>query len=158
MKIARALPGFLAQRKTDAIAVVDVLQDLTTRIPDDTWLERFTVDSSGRIGIQGQSAKAAPLIDVLQSSKLITGANFQGVIQRDPQTNKERFYMDAQLRKPNSAQACGEQQRQERRDESPADEASGKPLAAIGLLVLVLVLGVFPLAALVVRGTAARYR
>ncbi len=95
--------GFLAKRKTDSIAVVDVLQDLTTRIPDDTWLERFTVDSNGHIGIQGQSAKAAPLIDALQSSKLITGANFQGVIQRDPATNKERFYMDAQLRMPAAA-------------------------------------------------------
>nr|WP_225737214.1 PilN domain-containing protein [Dyella acidiphila] len=97
--------GFLARRKTDAVAVVDVLQDLTARIPDDTWLERFTVDSSGHLGMQGQSAKAASLIDVLQTSKLITGANFQGVIQRDPATNKERFYMDAQLRKPASATA-----------------------------------------------------
>jgi general secretion pathway protein L len=99
--------GFLAHRKTDSVAVVDVLQDLTARIPDDTWLERFTVDSSGRIGIQGQSAKAAPLIDILQSSKLITGANFQGVIQRDPGTNKERFYMDAQLRMPSTKPASG---------------------------------------------------
>jgi len=93
--------GFLAKRKTDSVAIVDVLQDLTARIPDDTWLERFTVESSGgRVGIQGQSAKAASLIDVLQGSKLLTGANFQGVIQRDPATNKERFYMDAQLRAP----------------------------------------------------------
>ena len=93
--------GFLARRKANAVAIVDVLQDLTARMPDDTWLERFTVESSGgRIGIQGQSAKAASLIDVLQGSKLITGANFQGVIQRDPATNKERFYMDAQLRNP----------------------------------------------------------
>lgn len=97
--------GFLAHRKTDSVAVVDVLQDLTARIPDDTWLERFTIDSSGRVGIQGQSAKAAPLIDTLQNSKLITGANFQGVIQRDPATNKERFYMDAQLRTPNAKPA-----------------------------------------------------
>jgi general secretion pathway protein L len=95
--------GFLARRKIDSVAVVDVLQDLTARIPDDTWLERFTVDSSGRVGMQGQSDKAAPLIDILQGSKLITGANFQGVIQRDPATNKERFYMDAQLRTPSSA-------------------------------------------------------
>jgi general secretion pathway protein L len=58
------------------------------------------VDSAGRVGIQGQSAKAASLIDVLQGSKLLTGANFQGVIQRDQATNKERFFMDAQLRKP----------------------------------------------------------
>ncbi|GLQ89529.1 type II secretion system protein L [Dyella flagellata] len=92
--------GFLAKRKTDSVAVVDVLEDLTARIPDDTWLERFTVDSAGRVGIQGQSGKAASLIDVLQGSKLLTGANFQGVIQRDPATNKERFFMDAQLRKP----------------------------------------------------------
>jgi general secretion pathway protein L len=92
--------GFLARRKTDSVAVVDVLQDLTARIPDDTWLERFTVDSSGRVGMQGQSAKAASLIDALQGSKLLTGANFQGVIQRDPATNKERFFMDAQLRTP----------------------------------------------------------
>lgn len=95
--------GFLARRKTDSTAIVDMLQDLTARIPDDTWLERFTVDSSGRMGIQGQSAKAASLIDALQGSKLITGANFQGVIQRDPSTNKERFFMDAQLHSPTSA-------------------------------------------------------
>ena len=95
--------GFLARRKTESIAVVDVLQDLTARIPEDTWLERFTVDSSGHVGMQGQSAKAASLIDVLQNSKLLTGANFQGVIQRDPATNKERFYMDAQLHKPGNA-------------------------------------------------------
>src|SRR5579859_152049 len=95
--------GFLAKRKTDSVAIVDVVQDLTARIPDDTWLERFTIDNSGRVGIQGQSAKASSLIDVLQSSKMLTGANFQGVIQRDPATNKERFYMDAQLRTPTSA-------------------------------------------------------
>ncbi|GAB2563137.1 PilN domain-containing protein [Dyella jejuensis] len=94
--------GFLARRKTDSVAIVDVLQDLTARIPDDTWLERFTVDSGGRVGMQGQSAKAASLIDALQGSKLLTGANFQGVIQRDPATNKERFFMDAQVRNPAS--------------------------------------------------------
>lgn len=94
--------GFLAKRKTESVPIVDVMQDLTGRIPDDTWLERFTIDSSGRVGIQGQSAKAASLIDVLQSSKLLTGANFQGVIQRDPATNKERFYMDARLRMPST--------------------------------------------------------
>jgi general secretion pathway protein L len=95
--------GFLARRKTESVAIVDILQDLTSRIPDDTWLERFSVDGSGHIGMQGQSAKAAPLIDVLQSSKLITGTNFQGVIQKDSQTNKERFYIDTQLVKPKSA-------------------------------------------------------
>jgi len=95
--------GFLARRKADSATVLDVLEDLTERLPDDTWLERFTLDDDGRIGFQGQSAKAAHLVDVLQDSKRITGANFQGVIQRDPGTGKERFYMNAQVRPPAAA-------------------------------------------------------
>ena len=75
--------GFLARRKTASTTIMDVLQDLTTRMPDDTFLERFTATSSGQLGIQGQSDKAASLIDVMQHSKLITNTSFQGVIQRD---------------------------------------------------------------------------
>jgi general secretion pathway protein L len=92
--------GFLVRRKTDTATVLGLLQELTARLPDDTWLERLTVDNTGQIGFQGQSAKAAQLVDVLQGSQLITGANFQGVIQRDAQTGKERFYMNAQLHAP----------------------------------------------------------
>ncbi|MGC1549898.1 MAG: PilN domain-containing protein [Rhodanobacter sp.] len=92
--------GFLVRRKTDAPTVLGLLQELTARLPDDTWLERLTVDNSGQVGFQGQSAKAAQLVDLLQGSQLITGANFQGVIQRDAVTGKERFYMNAQLHAP----------------------------------------------------------
>lgn len=92
--------GFLAQRKARTVSVLDVLQDLTVRLPDDTWLERFTYGDGGQIGFQGQSAKAARLVDVLQGSRVIGNPGFQGVIQRDPSTGKERFYMVAQLQAP----------------------------------------------------------
>lgn len=108
--------GFLVQRKRHAVTMLAVLKELTERLPDSVWLERFTVDNNGQLGFQGQSKQAAKLIDNLKGASLITNANFQGSIQPDPVTGKERFYMVAQLRAPNgskparSASTAGEQQ------------------------------------------------
>lgn len=97
--------GFLTQRKRDAVPMLAVLQDLTTRLPDDAWLERLSVDSAGQIGFQGQAKQAARLVDALKDSKLIRDAGFQGSIQPDPNTGKERFYMVAQERVSAAASA-----------------------------------------------------
>ena len=92
--------GFLAQRKKTTVGMLSLLQDVTTRLPDTAWLERFSVDSTGQVGLQGQSVQAAKLLDALKDSMLITDASFQGSIQPDPATGKERFYLTAQLRQP----------------------------------------------------------
>lgn len=89
--------GFLVQRKAQRASVLAVLLDLTKRLPPSAWLERFSLDDSGQIGFQGQSPQAAKLLDLLKGSALIDNANFQGSIQSDPATGKERFYMVAQL-------------------------------------------------------------
>lgn len=91
--------GFLAARKKHTVSVLGVLQDLTQRLPDTAWLERMSIDNNGQVGFQGQSAQAAKLVDALKDSTVIADANFQGTIQADPTTGKERFYMVAQLRK-----------------------------------------------------------
>lgn len=98
--------GFLAQRKKNTIAVLSLLQDVTTRLPDTAWLERFSVDNTGQIGLQGQSVQAAKLLDVLKDSHLITQASFQGSIQADPTTGKERFYLTAKLPAPVAPKAA----------------------------------------------------
>lgn len=91
--------GFLARRKQNAPSMLSLLDDLTQRLPDSAWLERFSVDNSGQVGMQGQSLQAAKLLDMLKDSPFITDASFQGSIQPDPSTGKERFYLTAQLRK-----------------------------------------------------------
>ncbi|MFC5741421.1 PilN domain-containing protein [Dyella tabacisoli] len=91
--------GFLAARKKHTVSALSVLQDLTQRLPDNAWLERLSIDNNGQVGFQGQSAQAAKLVDALKDSTVIADANFQGTIQADPSTSKERFYMVAQLRK-----------------------------------------------------------
>ena len=92
--------GFLAQRKAQRATTLGVLLDLTRRLPSSAWLERFSLDDNGQVGFQGQSPQAAKLLDLLKGSPLIDNANFQGSIQTDPSSGKERFYMVAQLHKP----------------------------------------------------------
>ena len=97
--------GFLVQRKQHSVTMLSVLLDLTQRIPDTSWLERLSVDNTGQIGFQGQSKRAVQLVDALKGSTLIRDANFQGSIQPDPATGKDRFYMVAQLRQPTTPAA-----------------------------------------------------
>lgn len=92
--------GFLAQRKKNTVAMLSLLQDVTARLPDSAWLERFSVDNTGQVGFQGQSQQAAKLLDALKDSRLITDASFQGSIQPDPTTGKERFYLTARVNQP----------------------------------------------------------
>lgn len=92
--------GFLAQRKKNTVSMLGLLLETTARLPDNAWLERFSVDNTGQIGIQGQSQQAAKLLDTLKDSHLITDASFQGSIQPDPTTGKERFYLTARVNQP----------------------------------------------------------
>ncbi|QWT19162.1 hypothetical protein KPL74_15590 [Bacillus sp. NP157] len=95
--------GFLARRKIESPAILPVLQELSARLADDTWLERFTLNASGQIGFQGQSPQAARLIDALKGAKTLTEPSFQGTIQADPTSGKERFYMQAKVVVPKAS-------------------------------------------------------
>jgi len=92
--------GFLVQRKQRSVSRLALLQELTRRLPESAWLERFSLDGSGQLGFQGQAQQAVKLIDALKDSPLIADPNFQGSIQPDPGSGKDRFYMLAQLRQP----------------------------------------------------------
>jgi len=92
--------GFLARKKTESPSILPVLEELTHRLPDDTWLERFTLNASGQLGFQGQSPQAARLIDALKGARTIGEPSFQGTIQSDPTSGKERFYMQAKALTP----------------------------------------------------------
>lgn len=97
--------SFLVQRKQHRVTMLALLLDLTRRLPENAWLERLSVDASGQVGFQGQATQAAGLIDALKNSTVLRDPNFQGSIQPDPATGKERYYMVAQLRQPGAAAA-----------------------------------------------------
>lgn len=90
--------GFLVRQRAQSPAMIDVLADVTHRLPDDTWLDRFGVDATGNVSLQGQSPHATRLLKRMAGSAYLADPGFRGVIQTDPRTGKERFFMTAQLR------------------------------------------------------------
>jgi general secretion pathway protein L len=94
--------NFLAERKRDRPANIDVLLDTTQRLPNDTWLQRFSINGE-QVQLQGQSREAAGLITVLQKSPYLEGPALQGAITPDARTGKEQFLIAAKLRQPASS-------------------------------------------------------
>lgn len=73
-----------------------VLDELSARLPDDTWLQRFEM-KNGRIDLQGESAAASPLLRLLQDSPLFDEVSFSSPVTQDPHTGQERFQIAARL-------------------------------------------------------------
>ncbi|HEY8010269.1 MAG TPA: PilN domain-containing protein [Rudaea sp.] len=114
-----ASANFLFHMKHDTTTVTELLADLTKRLPDDTFLERLTIDEKGKVDVTGQSGNAAKLIDGLQKSEVLVDPKFIGTIQTDPRTRKERFNLTFQLRKWPQGEA-------ERKDAKQADDRTDK--------------------------------
>ena len=89
--------SFLARRKAEQPVAVDVLAEVTRLVPDDTWLERLSFVGN-QVQLQGQSARADKLIGILTESKCMANPQFQGIIQPDGATGKERFSLAAELK------------------------------------------------------------
>jgi general secretion pathway protein L len=86
--------NFLAKQRASQPTVLELLADLSHRLPDDTWLEKVAVNG-GNIVLIGQSAHASALVGLLQDSKLIHKPTLTGSVQADPRTGKERFTLTA---------------------------------------------------------------
>jgi general secretion pathway protein L len=82
--------NFLARQRARQPTVLEVLADLTRRLPDDTWLEKVAING-GNVVLIGQSDQAATLPKLLQDSTLLHKPTLTGSVQADPRTGKERF-------------------------------------------------------------------
>ena len=93
--------NFLAKKKAEQPITVDVLNEITQLIPDDTWLERVSFTQTEKVvqlQLQGQSSRADKLIGLLTKSQCLTNPQFIGIIQPDGATGKERFTLSADLK------------------------------------------------------------
>jgi general secretion pathway protein L len=90
---------YLAQQKWAQPTLSSVLVDLTGCLGADTWVEQLEIADGGGVSLSGQSAKASALITRMKDCKTLSNAQFQGIIQPDVQSGKERFSLRAQLRK-----------------------------------------------------------
>ena len=94
--------NFLTDKKRNSPLTDALLDDLTRRLPEDTYLERLQLEN-GQVQLQGQAKEAAKLIALLSSSTCLGDPRLQGQIQPDPRTGKERFQITADSKPCNSA-------------------------------------------------------
>lgn len=75
---------------------VEVLNEVSQRLPDDTYLEKFAIEGD-RLLLIGFSAEASALVAKMEGSPLWRAPALSGPLQPDPRTRRDRFSMTAEL-------------------------------------------------------------
>lgn len=130
--------NFLGDKKRNGPLTVALLDDLSRRLPEDTYLERLQLEN-GEAQLQGQAKEAAKLIALLSASTCIGNPRLQGQIQPDPRTSKERFQITADVKACNgkpadvkmaAAPAAAEVTPEAKKPDAPAKPAATTKAAA----------------------------
>ena len=107
--------------------MVSLLADLSQRLPDDTYLERLAVDEKYKVDVQGLSDNTTKIVESLAQSEVVENPSFQGTIQQDPRTHKDRFNMSLEFR--HRADADAGKEHKPARDAAPRKEGGHAPAA-----------------------------
>jgi general secretion pathway protein L len=90
---------YLTQQKAAHPTLASLLVDLTACLGPDTWIEQLELGDDGGLSLAGQSTKASTLIGQAKGCRTLTDVHFEGIIQPDETTGKDRFSLRAQLAK-----------------------------------------------------------
>ena len=93
----RGAADYLTRRKSAQPPLAALLNELTGCLPADTWVEHLEVNRGADLSFSGQSAKASALIARIKACHSLEDARFEGVIQPDAHTGKERFSLRAHI-------------------------------------------------------------
>ena len=87
---------FLARKKGELPAVIDVVEELTRILPDDSWLSRLELRGE-TVKIQGESPASSALVPVIEDSPMFHDASFAAPVTQNPKSGAERFVITTQL-------------------------------------------------------------
>ncbi len=87
---------FAATKKQAKPALIQVIEDLSKRVPKDTWLTGFQYQK-GQLRIDGRSPAASKLIELLEDSPYLKNLHFISPITQDRNTGLERFRISMEV-------------------------------------------------------------
>ncbi len=87
---------FLQTTRSGRPTAVEVLDELSQRLPDNTYVEKVSIEGD-KLLVMGLSSEASKLVELLQTSKLWRSMTLTGALQPDPRTGKDRFTLTADL-------------------------------------------------------------
>ncbi len=95
----QARSRYLFAQKVRQPASVELLEELSARLPDDTWLFRVEV-RDGKVHLQGTSTRASALIAELENSRFFEDVRFASPVTQDGASGRERFHLSASIVSP----------------------------------------------------------
>jgi len=98
---------FLQNKKSQHPKIVEILSDITDKLPDTTYLSKVKVNQS-ELEITGLSDNANILVPKLDKSSRWYVPRIHGSITPDSQTNKERFIIKAEMNEPTEEDEDGQ--------------------------------------------------
>lgn len=94
LQSAAQAANFLATTRASRPTMLELLHELTRRIPDDTALDKLAVNE-GKVVMVGQSRAVPALVGLLQASPLLREPALAGAVQSDPRSGRDRFTLTA---------------------------------------------------------------
>ncbi len=88
--------AFLERKREERPMAVDVIDELSRRLPDGTYLEKLSIEGD-RIMLIGFSPEASALVAKLEGSPLWRSPALAGTVQPDPGSGRDRFTLVAEL-------------------------------------------------------------
>lgn len=88
---------FMLDKKRDSPTVVALIDELSSVLPDDTWVHQFSLKGK-ELQIQGETASSSKLISLIENSKLLHNANFRAPLTKGFKPNSERYHLAADVK------------------------------------------------------------
>ncbi len=89
---------YLGERKASRATLSELLAELTGCLGDEEWISELSLENGREVTFSGQSERASALIAQVRRCPSLEQARFQGVIQSDDATGRERYSIRARLR------------------------------------------------------------
>lgn len=88
---------YLLDKKRESPPVVAVLEDVTRILPDDTWVQQFSLKGK-EMQIHGETASSSKLAGLFEQAKTLHDASFRAPLTKGQGANSERFQLAAETR------------------------------------------------------------
>ncbi len=98
-----AVSGYLVEQKRRRPQMVEILDEVTRRLPDEHWLISYSF-RNGTVRLAGYSDDPSSVLRLLEQSGLFSEARFAAPVTMDPRIGKERFNMVATVAREEDAQ------------------------------------------------------
>jgi general secretion pathway protein L len=89
--------NYLLEKRQMSPAVIQVLEELTRVLPDDTWVQVIEIKGK-ELQVHGETASSAKLIGLFEQSSVFRDASFRSPLFKGQISGTERYQLAIQLR------------------------------------------------------------